>query len=112
MFRDMEKSATGEIVFFQDRKWFGDRRLAAFFLTIDGRRIGKVPYRSQLAVSVAPGEHLVRVRQWWYRSPRTCVEVPPGATITLQADISRAPMRRRFLTFLFRPSSALKIEPV
>ena len=54
--------AQGTVVVFQDRYWFGDHRLGAFVLSVDGRRIGVARVQGSLAVSVQPGHHALRTR--------------------------------------------------
>lgn len=49
----------GAIVVLQDRTWFGDPRLGAFVVYIDGRRVGVAPVLGEVTVPASPGPHTV-----------------------------------------------------
>jgi hypothetical protein len=101
------------IVVYQDRSWFGDPRLATFVMSVDGNRVGRVRLRSSVAFSVTPGQHLVRIGQWQYRSRSVVVNVKSGETVTLCADIPRdGHLIARILRGMVRPRSWLVLEPV
>jgi len=104
-------SPEAAIVVFQDRNWSGDPRLAAFTVSVDGKKVGQATLGSSLRVPVSPGSHTVRIRQWWYRSPRITVEVSSGSNVKLKAD---APTDRGafagMVKLIFRPSTALVLE--
>ena len=96
------------IIVFQDRSWFGDPRLGAFVLSIDGRRAGVVRVQDSLTVSLQPGQHALRIRQWWYRSPAVSLDVSAAQQVRLRADIDRTMGGfRRWLRFMFTPWKAL-----
>ena len=97
----------------QHRQWAGDPRLGAFVLSVDGQRVGVVPVLGRLAVTVGPDEHVVRIRQWWYRSAPVVVTVGAGATVCLKGDIPVTPsFVRRMGRFLAQPSRALTLTPL
>jgi hypothetical protein len=101
----------GTLVVFQDREWFGDPRLAAFNVTVDGHGKGKARLKSELVVPLPSGTHTVRIRQWWYRSPPLSIELPAGATLRLKADIaSSRPLLSRFAKMVFQPGTSLVLE--
>lgn len=96
------------IMVFQDRAWFGDPRLGAFVLSIDGRRAGVVRVQDSLTVSLQPGQHALRIRQWWYRSPAVSLDISAAQHVRLRADIDRTTGGfRRWLRFMFTPWKAL-----
>jgi hypothetical protein len=93
------------------RDWFGDPRLGTFTVYLDGNNAGKVAPRGRLVLSSTIGEHVVRVRQWWYLSPRLTVDLREGSPLVVEVDVSRRDsFIRRFLTFMFAPWRALSIE--
>jgi hypothetical protein len=103
---------TGTVVVFQDRMWFGDPRLGAFVVYVDGKRAGVAPVQGQLTVAVTPGVHRVRVRQWWYRSPLVEVAVAEREVVRLRADIPRSTaFPARMARFTFTPSKCFVLSP-
>lgn len=80
----------GAIVVFQDRTWFGDPKLGAFAVYVDGCRVGVAPVLGEVVVPTGPGPHTVRVRQWWLASPPVDVVVEPGTSVRLRCDIPRS----------------------
>lgn len=101
----------GTIVVFQDREWFGDPRLGAFVMSVDGKRVGRVALHGECACQVMPGQHTVRVRQWWFRSPPVRVNVTSGSTARLRADIPLSlSFFRRMAKGLFAPGKCLTLE--
>jgi hypothetical protein len=98
---------------FQDRLWVGDPRLGAFAVRVDGTRAGVAPIHGEVVVPVSPGQHTVRIGQWWYRSPNVTVTVPDSSVVRLRADIpTEVPLLRRWMRFMFRPSTALSLTPI
>ena len=89
------------------RDWFGDQRLGTFTVSVDGKNVGKLPRVGRIDVSCEAGSHVVRIRQWWYRSPPLSVTALSGKTIFLKADRSRVRLLRRFAIFAFTPWRAL-----
>jgi hypothetical protein len=99
------------IVVVNARKWFGDQRLGAFHVTLDGKKAGVAFPLDFLEMECATGQHTVRVRQWWYRSEPVVVETTAGQELRLVADVPRD----RNLTvvmarMLFRPSRSLSLR--
>jgi hypothetical protein len=92
------------------RTWFGDQRLGAFRIALDAQKAGVILPGQSLELSVAPGPHVLRLRQWWYQSQPITVDVHPSEWVRLNADVVRSggPMHR-FLTLLFRPSRGLAL---
>ena len=101
----------GTIQVFQDRKWFGDPRLGAFVVYIDGKRAGVARVSGHMTSQVASGRHSVRIRQWWYRSPSFEVNVVGDENVRLRADIPRSiGFARGMARAILRPSSLLVLE--
>ena len=105
---DLMEAATGRIVIESDRDWFGDPRLGTFAVYLDHVSAGRLRPRDRIELPCSSGSHVVRIRQWWFRSNLIQVHVSDGRTITLTADIPRdSNLIRRMAIFLFTPSKAL-----
>jgi hypothetical protein len=103
--------SSGHIVIESHRQWFGDQRLGTFTASLDGSRVGKVPPEGRVDLLCEPGHHVVRIRQWWYRSKPMQVDVPAGHVVTLNADIPRSGnLVARMVTFIFTPWRALSLS--
>lgn len=114
----MNCEVASTLVIFQDRQWAGDPRLGSFTVNIDGesgldgQTVGKVTVRGELALRVPPGCHGVRVRQLWYSSPWLDVDIPPGQTVRLRADVDKTGGAvRRVARALVRPCRYLALTP-
>ena len=78
---------------------------------LDHTRAGRLRHKGRPELPCAAGNHVVRIRQWWYRSNRIQVAVSEGQSITLTADIPRdANLMRRMALFLSTPSKALCLK--
>lgn len=112
--RVSDQSATSRVIVFQDRRWFLDPRLGAVAVFVDGHREGVAPVDGELVVRVAPGEHVVRIRAWWwYRSPVVAVTVADGQGLRLRADVPQElGMLARFTRCLFSPWRCLTLTPI
>ena len=107
----MMEAATARIVVESDRDWFGDPRLGTFAVYLDHVRAGRLRPKDRLELRCAAGGHVLRIRQWWYRSKPVQVTVSEGRTITLTADIPRdGNLIRRMAIFLFTPSQVLSLK--
>lgn len=101
----------GMVVVIQDRLWGGDPRFGGFRVRVDGRRAGIAPVGGRCFVTVKPGTHPVRIRQWWYQSPSLVLDIHAGQTIRLKADIDRsAGVFRRMGRLLFKPWQSLSLS--
>ncbi|MFZ1881510.1 MAG: hypothetical protein WAU41_15305 [Gaiellaceae bacterium] len=109
-----EGSAHGgsAIVVATSRPWYGDQRLGAFSISLDGSAAGKLPPHGTLRLPCAPGKHRVRARQWWYMSPQFEVVVEPGQATRLDVDLVRhGSFARRMLTMMLTPWRGVVITP-
>src|SRR5581483_5101856 len=104
-------SAPGFIEVYQDRAWFGDPKLAVFNVYLDKKRIGKVPLQSSVRLSVAPGQHRLRIRQWYYGSRPIAVTIEPGETKTFRADVPNKEGVRGIGRMAFKPTRCLVVQP-
>jgi hypothetical protein len=105
------EALTGRIVVESDRDWFGDPRFGTFAVYLDHARAGRLRPRDRLELRCAVGGHVLRIRQWWYRSKPVQITVSEGRTITLTADILRdGNLMRRMAIFLMTPSQALSLK--
>ncbi len=59
-----------ELTVIGNSHWFGDPRLGTFTIYVDGANRGRVSPGKSLLITCQPGRHVVRLRQWWYASPR------------------------------------------
>jgi hypothetical protein len=91
-------------------QWMGDPRFGKFHVYVDGVKAGVAPIFGSLQTQVAPGDHKVRVRLWWYRSPLAKVRIAPGQTVHLEGDIPRElSLGARIVRMLFRPGTSLTL---
>lgn len=111
----MTEPISGElsvIVVENSRDWFGNQRQGAFVVSVDGERVGIALPRERVSHTCAPGAHSVRIRQWWYRSAPTAVEVIAGEPTVLKGDIPRdRSVLGRMALLMFRPSRSLALTP-
>lgn len=92
------------------RTWFGDQRLGALRLALDGQKAGVILPSHSLQLTVPPGPHVLGNRQWWYRSQPVTVHLDRSESVRLDADVVRSGGgMHRFLILLFRPSRALTL---
>lgn len=99
-------SSVGWVEVHQDRTWFGtDPGLATFIVYVDRHRVGKVPLRSSLRIPLSTGRHQMRIRQWWYLSKPTQIDVCSGQVLQFRADIPRT----RIVRMLFVPTRCLEL---
>ena len=99
--------STGWVEIYQDRMWFGNPRQAAFAVYVDNRRVGKLPLNSSIKLHLPSGTHYIRIRQWYYLSPPTPVDVVAGRTVRIKADIPRTPLLRRMGRMFIAPTRCL-----
>ncbi len=98
------------IVVATERDWFGDPRFGTFTVYLDGTKAGKVPPRGQLVLGCDPGGHVLRIRQWWYFSPRFDVDLAPDTVARFQAELGTGSLPRRSLRLMFAPWRSLEIS--
>lgn len=82
-------TAGGTVVVVSKYWWAGRNNAGDFGVYLDGKRVGKVAPQSQRQFQVSDGKHTVRVRLWWFLSPKVMVEVQSGQTVRLVADVPR-----------------------
>lgn len=106
----MARTGPSRIVVESRRRWFGDERLGTFTISLDHAKAGKVPPTGRLDLPCTPGPHVLRVRQWWYRSAPLRIHALEGGSVFLTADIAhRGHVFRRMTTFCFTPWRALSL---
>jgi hypothetical protein len=104
----MDEVERTTVVVFQDRTWFGNPQMGAFRVFLDGRAMGVAPVLGQVELPVSPGRHVVRIGQMWFRSPAVVLDVAPGSTTRLRANIPiDLPLLPRLARFLVSPSHCL-----
>jgi hypothetical protein len=105
-------AAEGRIAIFQDMPWFGDPRMGALAVYLDGKRVGTVYPQATWSSSVDPGSHRLRIRRWWYFSDALTVEVKHGSGLTYRADNNRdGGVGVTLLRGMFAPWRALSLTP-
>lgn len=110
-----DESRYGWISVRSDYEWHGQNpRAAAITIAIDHRRKGWVQIQDTERIPVYPGMHTVRVTLFlWYRSPAVEVNVSPGSTVCLRADIQRSgSFFLRMLQGMFNPFHCLILEEI
>jgi hypothetical protein len=91
-------------------QWIHDPHQGRFRVYLDGKAAGWAPLSGSLRVPVDAGRHVVRVRLWWYLSPRVAAIVGPGQAVRLEADIAvELPVLQRMLLTMFRPFHSLSL---
>lgn len=101
------------LVVFQDRDWWINPRLAVFTVYVDNRRVGKATFQGRCVVSIQPGNHSVRARQWWFHSRPLSLDVAQGQTVTVRADVNRSGgFARTFARAMLRPFRSVRLELV
>jgi hypothetical protein len=104
--------AEGRIAIFQDMPWFGDPRMGAFAVYLDGKRVGTVYPQATWSSCVDPGNHRLRIRRWWYFSPALTIEVKHGSGLIYRADNNRGGgVGVTILRGMFAPWRALSLTP-
>lgn len=101
------------IVVANDYQWLGNPQAAGFAVYVDGKHAGVAPLGETFSRQVDPGRHVVRVRLWYFLSPRVELDVKPGETRRFSADIPRAlPLWRRMVRGMVDPFHRLSLQEV
>jgi hypothetical protein len=66
-------------------------RLRGYHVTIDGHKAGILRAGEQLSLTIAPGEHLVRVTMDWVGSDRARVNIKRGQCVWLSCEPRATP---------------------
>jgi hypothetical protein len=104
---------TSQISVSNEYQWIGNPAAAGFTVYVDGKRAGMAPVGDNFSQSVEPGPHVLRVRLWYFLSPRLRVDLRPGETRRFRADIPRKrPLLRRMLRGMADPLHSLSLEEV
>jgi len=102
--------ATGWLEVVNNYRWVGDPRLGKLKVVVDGSAVGSAPLGDVLRVQLATGHHTVRVRLWWFASPLFEIDLRPGQTVRLGADIPRQlPVLYRMLRMGLHPLQSLSL---
>ena len=67
---------TSRIVIANDYRWIGNPGAAGFTVYVDGKRAGVAPIGETFSQQVQPGTHVLRVRCWYFLSPRFSADIP------------------------------------
>jgi hypothetical protein len=102
-----------EIVVVNDYEWIGNPRLGAFSVRIDGRRVGVSPLSGRGTFPVSAGTHSIRARfaYYYFMSPTSFVEVPPGGRVVLHVNKPQGPAAKAMLRLLVHPFTSLSLLP-
>jgi hypothetical protein len=110
----VEARSAGEraarIVIANDYQWIGSPGAAGFTVYLDGKRAGVAPLGQTFSQQVQPGQHVVRVRLWYFLSPRVTIRMAPGDTRRFSADIPRTMPWWRQMRGLVDPFHWLSLE--
>jgi hypothetical protein len=94
-----------------DYMWIGSPKLGEFSIYVDGGYAGRAAVGATETIPVSVGTHTVRVRLWWYLSPRITVEVNSGSAVDFKADIRRnRNLLNRMVKGMFDPFHSLLLE--
>jgi hypothetical protein len=102
--------ASGRLVVANVYQWIGSPELAGFTVYLDGQRAGVAPLGQSLSQQAEPGPHVLRVRLWYFLSPRVRLDLRPGETRRFRADIPRALPWWRKMRGLVDPFHWLSLE--
>jgi hypothetical protein len=104
---------TSRIVIANDYRWVGNPAAAGFTVHVDGKRAGVAALGDTFSQQVVPGVHVVRVRLWYFLSPRVKLDLRPGETRRFSADIPRKlRLWRRMMRGMADPLHSLSLEEV
>jgi hypothetical protein len=103
---------TGRIAVANDYQWLGDPRAAGFTVYVDGKRAGMAPLGETFSQQLQPGPHVLRVRLWYFLSPRVKLDVRPGETRRFSADRPRTAPWWRKMRGLVDPFHWLSLEEI
>lgn len=101
-----------QIVVANDYQWIGNPQAAGFAVYVDGKHAGVAPLGGTFSQQVDPGRHVVRVRLWYFLSPRVELDVKPGETRRFSADRPRRVPWRRTMRGLVDPFHWLSLQEV
>jgi hypothetical protein len=104
---------TSVIAVTNDYQWIGNPVAAGFTAYVDGKRAGVAPLGDTFSKRVEPGPHVVRVRLWYFLSPRVRVDLRPGEARRFSADIPRKrPLLRRMVRGMADTLHSLSLEEI
>ena len=93
------------------RNWHANPRLGELIAYLDGRNVGRLPRPGRLLVPCESGDHMLRIRQWWYLSPRLPLALADGEQVTIEADFAcQDSLSSRFVRFMFVPWRAWSLN--
>jgi hypothetical protein len=98
-----DPTMTATLVVTNSYQWIGNPAAAGFSVYLDGRKIGVASPGRSLTAQVQPGPHTLRVRLWYFLSPKLTIDAAPGQTLRLSADRPRGKGWRRQLRGLVDP---------
>jgi hypothetical protein len=104
--------STARIVVANDYRWIGNPAAARLTVYLDGRRTGVAPLGQTFSQQAEPGTHVLRVRLWYFLSPRVKLDLRPGETRRFSADIPRTVSWWRKMRGLVDPSHWLSLKEV
>jgi hypothetical protein len=100
------------IVIANNYQWIGSPAAAGFTVYLDGKRAGVAPPGDTFSQQVVPGTYVVRVRLWYFLSPRVKLDLKPGETRRFSADIPRKLRLWRRMMRMADPLHSLSLEEV
>jgi hypothetical protein len=104
---------TSRIVVANDYQWIGKPGAAGFTVYVDGKRAGVAPLGQTCSQQVEPGAHVLRIRLWYFLSPRVMLDLRPGETRRFSADIPRRRrLWRRMVRGMVDPLHSLSLEEI
>jgi hypothetical protein len=99
---------TGKLIIHNEYPWRLDPRLGAFTAYLDGRKAARIEVGSWVQLEISSQVvHRIRVRLWWYLSPRIEISLPEGDIRRLYADALGGLNVASAKSFILKPFSAL-----
>jgi hypothetical protein len=106
------QDASGLLVVRNRYAWVGNPRLGQFAVYVDGHRVGTARLSESIEILATAGTHVLRVRLWWFLSPRLTVSLVADETLKVDADIDiQIPAGRRMLRLAYKPFQSLSLTP-
>lgn len=103
---------TGRIVVTNDYQWIGNPGAAGFAVYLDGKRAGVAEIGQTFSQQLQPGPHVLRVRLWYFLSPRVKLTLRPGETRRFSADRPRTLPLGRQMRGLVDPFHWLSLREI
>lgn len=101
---------SANLILTSPQPWFGNQRMGAFVVSVDGAKAGTLMPQGSIEVSCSAGHHVMRARQGWYRSTSLDLDLHPGTETRVSVEVTRqGSLIRRFFVLMFLPWRAIQL---